>query len=69
VFSDLGGQIYAMDADKGSILWQSNAVNPLVGALSLITPEDDRPSAWLRYEVTDCGQEAPALTDARLEFE
>jgi alcohol dehydrogenase (cytochrome c) len=23
--ADLGGQVYAMDADKGSILWQSNA--------------------------------------------
>ena len=23
--ADLGGQIYGMDADKGSILWQSNA--------------------------------------------
>jgi len=42
----LGGQIYAMDADKGGILWQSNAGHPQVVALSRIAPEDDSSSAW-----------------------
>ena len=59
-------QIYAMDADKGTIFGNRTTVSPRVVALSLMAPQDDSSFAWLPEWSHRFGQEAPAEPHSRI---
>jgi outer membrane protein assembly factor BamB len=66
--ADLGGQIYAMDADKGSILWQSNVGQATGGGIVTYRAGGRQLIGVASNEITDVAGRRPVEPNSRVRF-